>query len=64
MTNKQLLAMLDEAEQITTEMNNLDYSKSEDDAMFMDNMNRLEEMHQELSGKPQMVKTQTKKYLQ
>lgn len=64
MTNKQLLEMLDQAELITNELNSLDYSKAEDDAVFMDNINRLEQMHQELSGKPQMVKPQTTKYLQ
>ena len=64
MTDKQLLAMLEEASVITDQLNNLDFSKPEEDALFFENLNRLETMHDQLSGNPTVSKPKTTKYLQ
>ena len=61
---KTLLQQIEEAQVLADQLNNLDFKKPEEDAVFMDNLNRLECLSNELDGQPQMVKPKTQTYLQ
>ena len=61
---KTLLQQIEEAQILADQLNNLDFKKPEEDAVFMDNLNRLESIVNELDGQPQMVKPKTQTYLQ
>lgn len=60
---KKLQEQIEQAAQLIDELNNLDFTKKEEDAAFVENLERLEALEKELGGEPQMVKPQTKKYL-
>lgn len=61
---KTLLEMMEEAALLVDQLNNLDFSNKEDDLLFLDNLSRLEEIENNLSGKRSVIQHKTKVYLQ
>lgn len=64
MKKRTLEQQMEEAIQLVDELNNLDFTKPEEDLVFMDNLNRLDNLEKELSGEPVMTAPKTTKYLQ
>lgn len=64
MQKTKLYELLEEADLIINELNNLDYRKQEEDPMFCENLKRLDNLHCELNGTVNIVKPKTSKYLQ
>lgn len=61
---KKLEQQIEEAQQLINELNNLDFKQKEEDSLFCENLNRLDNLFLELDGKPQILKPKTNKYLQ
>lgn len=64
MKKRTLEQQMEEAIQLVNELNNLDFTKPEEDLAFTDNLNRLDNLEKELNGEPVMTAPKTTKYLQ
>lgn len=64
MKKDQLLSLCEQVEQLVNELNSLDFTKPEEDALFNENLARLEDIENKLSSDvPQAKEIKTKKYL-
>jgi hypothetical protein len=61
---EQLSAAIEEASVLADQLNRLDFTKPEDDAVFLDCLNKLESLGLKLDGVPQMNSPKAKAYLQ
>jgi len=64
MKKRTLEEQIKEAIQLVDELNNLDFTKPEEDLVFMDNLARLDSLEKELDGVPKIIAPKTIKYLQ